>query len=165
MFQVNDYVFYGTSGVCRVDEIRTDPFEGAPAGVFYYILHTLSEPKQTIWNPVTNDKVFMRYVMTREESAGFFALLPTLPVLEGDSAKQLRDAYITAIKSGVPENWGRIMRTYRARLHMAEAKLSRVTDAERNFYENARRLLANEISLALGISVFEAEARLHAALN
>ena len=165
MFQVNDYVFYGTSGICRVDKICTDPFEGALAGVSYYILHTLSEPKQTIWNPVTNEKVQMRYVMTRKESEEFFSLLPTLPVLEGDSAKQLRDSYITAIKSGLPENWGRVMCTFRARLRLALAKLTRVTDAERNFYETARRQLANEISLALGISVSEAEGRLHAALD
>ena len=165
MFQVNDYVFYGTSGVCRIDEIKTEPFEGAPARVYYYVMHTLSEPKQTIWNPVTNEKAQMRLVMTREESEAFFSLLPTLPVLEGDSAKQLRDSYITSIKSGIPENWGRVMRTYRARLHLAEAKLARVTDAERNFYENARRLLANEISLALGIAVSDTETRLHALLD
>lgn len=165
MFQVNDYVFYGTSGVCRVDAICTEPFEGAPVGVDYYVLHTISEPKQTIWNPVSNDKVFMRHVITHDEALTFLALLPSLPVLEGESAKQLRDAYITSIKSGIPENWGRIMRTFRTRLRMAEAKLCRVTDAERNFYENARRLLAVEISLALDVSLLEAENRLHNTLD
>ena len=165
MFQVNDFVFYGASGVCRVDEITTEPFEGAPAGVLYYVMHTLSEPKQIIWNPVSNEKVYMRLVMTRKEAEGFFSLLPTLPVLEGSSAKQLRDSYITSIKSGIPTEWGKIMRTYRARLHMANAKLARVTDAERNFYENARRMLGAEIALALEITQMEAEKRLHAALD
>lgn len=164
-FEVNDYVFYGANGICRVDDICTEPFEGAPSGVYYYVLRTISEPKQTIWNPVDNERAAIRYVMTREASEQFFDLLPTLPVLEGNSAKQLRDAYIGAIKSGLPENWGRIMRTYRARLHLSEAKLARVTDAERNFYETARRLLANEIAHALEISVFEAESRLHATLD
>ena len=165
MFEVNDYVFYGASGICRVDEVTTEPFEGALPGVLYYVLHTLSEPKQIIWNPVANEKVYMRYVMTHEEAERFFALLPTLPVLKGDSAKQLRDAYITSIKGGIPSEWGSIMRTYRARLHMANAKLARVTDAERNFYETARRLLGAEIALALGITQAEAENRLHAALD
>ena len=65
----------------------------------------------------------------------------------------------------LPENWGRIMRTYRARLRLSEAKLTRVTDAERNFYETARRLLANEIAHALSIPVLDAESRLHATLD
>ena len=165
MFKVNDYVFYGASGVCRVDNVCTEPFEGAPKDVLYYVLHTLSEPKQTILNPVKNEKVHMRYAMSSAEAEGFFSLLPTLSPLEGASAKQLRDAYIAAIKSGEPCEWGRIMRTYRARLHMANAKLARVTDAERNFYENARRMLGAEIALALEITQMEAEKRLHAALD
>ena len=165
MFQVNDYVFYGANGICRVDEICTEPFEGAPAGVYYYVLRTLSEPKQTIWTPVNNERAAIRYVMTCDEAEQFFSLLPTLPVLEGNSAKQLRDAYIGAIKSGIPENWGRILRTYRARLRLSEARLTRVTDAERNFYDTARRLLASEIAHVTGASVLETENRLHAALD
>ena len=165
MFEVNDYVFYGMTGICRVDAVCENPFEGAPTGVLYYVLHTLTEPKQTIINPVSNDRVRIRPVMTAGEADGFFSLLPTLSPLAGDSAKQLRDAYITAVKSGDPTSWGRILRTYRARLHLAEARLTRVTDAERNFYDQALRLLAAEISLALSISLFEAEGRLHAALS
>ena len=165
MFQVNDYIFYGVNGICRVENICTEPFDGATPGVLYYVLQTIAEPKQTIWTPVNNTKATLRYIMTQEEAEGYFSLLPTLSVLEGDSAKQLRDAYITAVKSGLPENWGRIMRTYRARLRLSEAKLARVTDAERNFYETARRLLANEISHALGIPVLTAENRLQEVLD
>ena len=161
MFKVNDYVFYGVNGVCQVDDICTEPFEGAPVGVLYYVLHTLSEPRQTILNPVANDKARMRYVMTKEEADAFFSLLPTLSPLDGDTAKQLRDAYISAIKSGEPSEWGRVMRTYLSRLRLADAKLTRVTDAERGFYESARRLLASEIALALSLPVNEVEARLH----
>ena len=160
MFKVNDYVFYGANGVCQIDNICTEPFEGAPSGILYYVLHTLSEPKQIIFNPVTNDKVRMRYVMTEAEASDFFSLLPTLPPLVGDSAKQLRESYIAAIKGGEPSEWGRVMRTYRARLHLAEAKLTRVTDAERAFYESARRMLAVEIGLALSLPVAQIEARL-----
>ena len=165
MFQINDYVFYGVNGVCQIDDICTEPFEGAPAGLLYYVLHTLSEPRQTIFNPVTNDKVRMRLVMTKEDAEGFFSLLPTIPPLEGDSAKRLRDSYIAAMKSGEPFEWGRVMRTYRARMHLANAKLTRVTDAERNFYESACRLLAVEIGLVLSRPISEVEAQLQSALE
>lgn len=165
MFEVNDYVFYGSCGVCRVDRICEEPTPEAPKGILYYVLSTLSEPKQMILNPVSNDRVFMRYVMTRAESEAFFDLLPTLPTLSGANAKELREEYIGAMKSSLPENWGRVMRTFRARLHLAEAKLVRVTDAERNFYEAARRNLGAEISLALGMTQREAEEKLHHTLD
>ena len=64
MFEINDFVFYGMTGICRIDAICENPFEGAPAGVLYYVLNTLTEPKQTIFNPVVNEKVRIRPVMT-----------------------------------------------------------------------------------------------------
>ena len=163
MFEINDFVFYGMTGICRIDAICENPFEGAPAGVLYYVLNTLTEPKQTIFNPVANEKVRIRPVMTECDATAFFSVLPTLTPFEGASAKQLRDAYLTALKSGDPSSWGRILRTYRTRLRLAEAKLARVTDAERNFYEQALRLLGAEIALALSIPLHEAEGRLHTA--
>ena len=151
MFKPNDFVFYGVNGVCQND-------------ILYYVLHTLTEPRQTIFNPVNNEKVRMRHVMSKEEASNFFLLLPSLSPMEGNSAKELRDSYIKAIKSGEPTEWGRVMRTYRARLRLSDAKLTRVTDAERSFYENARRMLATEIGLALSLSVLEVEAQLTDAL-
>ncbi len=165
MFEVNDYVFYGSCGVCHIDRICEEPTPETAKGVLYYVLSTLSEPRQMILNPVANDRVFMRYVMTKPESEAFFDLLPSLPTLSGENAKELREEYIGAMKSSLPESWGRVMRTFRARLHLAEAKLVRVTDAERNFYEAARRNLGAEISLALDITQREAEEKLHHALD
>ena len=103
--------------------------------------------------------------MTKQESQDFFSLLPTLAPLNGGSAKELRDAYITAIKSGEPTEWGRILRTYQTRMRLSDAKLTRVTDAERGFYENARHMLAMEIALALSLPVFDVEARLREAVE
>lgn len=160
MFEVNDYVFYGVNGVCQIDDIRQEPFDGAPKGILYYVLHTLSEPRQIIFNPVNNEKVRMRHVMSKSEAKDFFSLLPTLSPLEGSSAKQLRDAYISAIKSGEPTAWGRVLCTYRTRLRLADARLTRVTDAERAFYENARRMLAAEIGLVLSLPVLDVEKQL-----
>lgn len=165
MFQVDDYVFYGSCGVCRVEKVCTQPFEGAPRDVLYYVLQTVSEPKQTIWNPVTNEKAYMRYVMSREDVEAFFALLPSLSAFTGENAKQLREAYIAALKSGVPAEWGRILCTYRGRMRLAEARLARVTDAEKNFFDSARRLLATEIAMALSLSLSEAESQILSVLG
>ncbi len=157
MFKINDYIFYGSGGICRVENICEEPFEGAPKGVCYYVLHTLSEPKQVIWNPVQNDKVLMRPVMTKSDCDALLSSLSSLSPFVGDSAKVLREQYINAIKSGHPSSWGRILVTVKARERAAEAKLVRVTDAEHNFFDNAKRLIVNELALAKGISLADAE--------
>ena len=157
MFKINDYIFYSSGGICRVEDVCEEPFEGAPKGVCYYILHTTSEPKQVIWNPVNNDKVLMRPVMTLEEASALLDSLASLSPLEGDNAKALREQYIASIKSGMPENWGRVLVTVCLRERAAAAKLTRVTDAEHAFFDNAKRLIANELALAEGCTVPEAE--------
>lgn len=164
MFKVDDYIFYGSGGICRVDAVCEEPFDGAPKGVCYYVLHTVSEPKQVIWNPVANDKVLMRPVLTREEAMTLLDRLADLSPLEGEGAKALREQYITAIKSGLPDAWGRVLITVCLRERAAAAKLTRVTEAEHGFFDNARRLLGAEIALAEGCPLSEAEQMISARL-
>ena len=160
MFKVNDYIFYGSGGICRVEAVCEEPFEGAPKGVCYYVLHTLSEPKQVIWNPVQNEKVLMRPVLTAEEAEALLASLSDLAPLEGDGAKALREQYIAAVKSGLPEMWGRVLITVRLRERAEAARLTRVTDAEHGFFDTAKRAIAAELALIKGCETAEAEALL-----
>ncbi len=150
LFKEGDYIFYGSGGLCRIDSICEMPFEGAKVGIPYYILHTLSEPKQTILNPSDNERVLMRPVMTKDEAMNIFAALPSLLPFEAPSSKLLREKYIAAIKSASPTEWGKILRTYETRRRASELRLLRVTEAERNFYTQAMALLCSEIALVLG---------------
>ena len=155
-FKVNDYIFYGTDGICQVDDVCENPFEGAPAGVCYYVLHTVKEPRQTIWNPTSNDRVLMRAVMREDEIDALLSSLSSLEPFCAPSAKLLREKYLSAIKGGAPEDWGRVMKTYLYRLSICDGSV-RVTEAERVFGDSARALLSAEIALVKGISKEEAE--------
>ena len=155
-FKADDYIFYGTDGICQIDDICENPFEGAPAGVCYYVLHTVKEPRQTIWNPVDNERVLMRAVMTLEEIDALLYSLPSLEPFSAPNAKLLREKYIAGVKSGSPTEWGRVMQTYLFRLAIRDGSV-RVTDAERAFYDNAHTLLSEEIALVKVLSKAEAE--------
>lgn len=161
-FKTDDYIYYGSDGLCRIDDICENPFEGAPAGVCYYVMHTLSEPRQTIWNPKGNERVLMRAVMTVDEIEELFSCIPSLDPFSAPNAKLLREQYLRSIKSGLPIEWGRVMRTYQERKRAERERLVRVTEAERGFYENARHLLSDEIALVTGKEPHEIEATLDA---
>lgn len=155
-FKVNDYIFYGTDGICLIDDVCENPFDGAPAGVCYYVMHTVSEPRQTIWNPVDNERVPMRAVMTVGEIDALLSSVDALEPFSAPNAKLLREKYIGAMKSGQPAEWGRVMQTYLKRRAVTDGSV-RVTDAERTFFDNARALLVSEISLVKELSRVEAE--------
>lgn len=156
MYQVHDYIVYGAAGVCQVDDIRENPFEGAPAGVLYYVMHTLSEPRQIIFNPVSNDRVYTRYLMGKEEAMKFLSALETIEALSAPSSKLLREEYSLAMKTYSPTGWGKVIRTFRKRLSEVSC---RVTDAERGFYESAKRNLCTELALIFGETPKAVEAR------
>lgn len=155
-FKVNDYIYYGTDGICQIDDVCENPFEGAPAGVCYYVLHTVKEPRQTIWNPTENNRVPMRAVMREDEIDTLLSSLPALVPFCAPSAKLLREMYLSAVKGGIPTEWGRVMKTYLFRLAVRDGSV-RVTDAERGFFDNARALLAAEIALVRGLERAAAE--------
>lgn len=162
MYQVNDYIVYGSAGVCQVDDIKQSPFEGAPDGILYYVMHTLCEPRQVIFNPVSNDRTFTRYLMTNEQATAFLAELDQITPLSAPNSKLLREEYNLAMKTYSPLGWGRVIRTFRQRLC---AVASRVTDAERGFYEAAKRNLCIELSLILGGTAKEMEEKLLSVLS
>ena len=67
MYQAGDYIVYGTSGVCRVDEIKPSPFEGEE-GRQYYTLTPVTGT-ETIYIPVDSpeealaEKISLREVI------------------------------------------------------------------------------------------------------
>ncbi|MBP3436348.1 MAG: hypothetical protein J6K61_00365 [Clostridia bacterium] len=160
MYQIHDIIFYGSAGVCEIDAIEKEPFEGAPEGVLYYVMHTLNEPRQTIFNPVTNDKVFSRHLMTKQEADAFLASAHELSLLSAPSSKLLREEYALAMKAYTPEAWVRVIKTFLTRQESAP----RVADAERNFCETAKRHLFTELSVVFSETMKEAEARVFEAM-
>ena len=163
-FKVNEYIFYGTDGICLIDDVCEEPFEGAPCGVSYYVMHTLSEPRQTIWCPTSNTRVPMRTLLKDSEIDGLLESVCAFSPFSAPSAKLLREEYIGAIKGGLPTEWGRVLVTYLSRCAVNDGTV-RVTEAERGFFENARALLSAEIAVVRGIEKREAEMLVDAAVK
>ena len=58
MYQVGENVFYGTEGVCRVEEIREMKVGGAMAE--YYVLRPIYREGTTVYVPVNNELLVSR---------------------------------------------------------------------------------------------------------
>ena len=70
MFEVNDIISYGTTGICKIEDIRSERlFSGERKNVLYYILKPIYSPGSTVYVPVDNEKMTlkMRYILTKNE--------------------------------------------------------------------------------------------------
>ena len=66
MFTIGNIVMHPTAGVCQIDDIRDQSFNGVTKK--YYILHPMSNPqKSTIYTPVDSDAVSLRRLLTEPE--------------------------------------------------------------------------------------------------
>ena len=92
MYQIGQYIIYGSTGVCRVEGVVEKP----PLGL-YYVLSPLYE-SGTIYTPAEHPKVFMRPVISRDEAEALIDQIPQI-IARPDWTKnlqELREHYRTA---------------------------------------------------------------------
>ena len=77
MFQPGDLVVYGTTGVCRVEEITRPNPTGPDRDRQFYLLKPLQQDG-IIYTPVDNQKVPIRAVISREAAEELIALIPSI---------------------------------------------------------------------------------------
>ena len=77
MFQPDELLVYGTTGVCRVEGVTRLNQTGPDRNRQYYVLKPLLQDG-VIYTPVDNQKVPMRPVITAEEAETLIDLIPTI---------------------------------------------------------------------------------------
>ena len=158
MFAINECIFYGSGGICRIESIQTAPLQGMPQDREYYVLRPLHDQNSVMYVPVDSDCVFLRTLITREEAERLMGEIPSVaPIVEGN-AKLLRERYRACMSCYDPLEWIRVIKTAYARITAKRAPCRRISDTERGIYETAKRLLSTELALATDTSVEQMEA-------
>jgi CarD family transcriptional regulator len=94
MFEVDDLIMYGGTGVCKVEAITKPDFEEPDEDRLYYVLQPLYQ-SGTIYAPVDNDKVFMRPVISADEANELIDIMPEVhtEIYKSSSIQQLSKHY------------------------------------------------------------------------
>ena len=75
MFQKDDYVIYGNSGICRVEDVGVpENYPIVRAGRLYYTLVQVFG-SGTIYAPV-DTQVYMRNILTKQEAETLIEQIP-----------------------------------------------------------------------------------------
>ncbi len=157
MFERDEYVFYESGGICKIDDIRVAPLDSMPADRAYYIMKPLHDPNSVVYIPVDSDKVFLRRLLNREEAETLLKRISTVDAIDEPNAKLLRAKYTEAMRTHDPIEWVRVIKTVHLRTNAQAARSQRISETERMFAENAKRYLHTELAIALGSNVSEME--------
>ena len=156
MFQPGDLIVYGTTGVCRVEDITRPNQTGPDRDKQYYLLKPFYQDGH-IYTPVHNSKVPMRLVICRAEAEMLIDLIPTLQaeIYHAPSLPALAQHYQSVLKDHDCRHLLELTISIYAKQKAAEARKRRLGMLDERYMKQAERLLHGELSVALEIP-FEA---------
>ena len=158
MYNVNDVVVYGNTGVCRVVDIGTPQFHGVDKKQCYYTLKPIFGDG-VIYCPVDNNRVFIRLVISKEEAEKVIAAIPSIKAeaYHNRSTQLLSEHYCEAINShSCKELIELIMSIYQKKQSLIGQK-RRLGQVDERFMKRAQNLLYGELAVALGIEIDDVE--------
>ena len=80
MFNVDDYIMYGMTGVCKVVDITNEKFINGEKRK-YYVLNPIYNNDTTIKVPLDNDKIPMRKVISKGDMTSLINDIPNMEIL------------------------------------------------------------------------------------
>lgn len=90
MFNKGDKIIYGQTGVCIVEDICEKTLMRNVTKQ-YYTLKPIYQSNNIIYAPVDNEKVFMRYVITKDEAESLINQIPDIRNKTSEDISQKTD--------------------------------------------------------------------------
>lgn len=157
MFEVGEFVVYGSKGVCRIVDISHIDISGADKDRLYYVLSPIGDKNAKIYAPTDNLKITMRKVISKEEADKLILELPEIELLWVPDDKQREAKYKEVMRTCDYRAWVSIVKTLYLRKKERTAQGKKITALDERYMKVAENELYGELSLTLGIPREEME--------
>lgn len=153
MFEIGEYIIYGTKGVCQVMDITTMNLDGVPKDTKYYILQPWNQSGSRIFVSVDNQKTIMRKILTKEEANALIDKIPEIEEIWVDNDKVREEKYKECIRTCECSELVRIIKTLYLRREERLKAGKKITTTDERYLKLAEEHLYTELSVALDIPV------------
>lgn len=157
MFQSNQYIVYGITGICRIKSVGYLSGDGFVRNKLYYTLEPLHSKGSAIYTPVENNKVRMREVITKEEAMNLIQDIPGLEFIDIYDDKRSEPIYKEALKLNDCCELLQILKVLKLREIEKSAGNRRLSALDKKYLDLICNTLTDEISLVLEMSREKAE--------
>ncbi|MBQ8589313.1 MAG: CarD family transcriptional regulator [Firmicutes bacterium] len=150
MYNKGDYIIYGSSGVCLVEDITIPDFMG-DGTTEYYVLSPVRDNGR-IYIPVNTTK-FMRPVITKAQAMELIAQIPSIQKTEYQSRdhRMLAEHYKHSLDSHEVSDLVQLIKTIYLKNEDLATRGKRPSNTDLQFMKKAEDLLHSELSIALEI--------------
>jgi CarD family transcriptional regulator len=152
MYKVGDLILYGSTGVCRVDDITHDVPGREGQDQLYYVLTPLYQDF-TIYVPTDTTKVFMRPIISRDEAEELIKGIPEMHVdaYSGRNMNKLARHYEASMETYDCHELLEVCISTYAKKQAAEKQNRKLGAIDEKYMKRAEDLLFGELAAALGV--------------
>lgn len=158
MFEIGNFVLYGSQGVCRVSDIRSEDFSGERKD--YYILTPFDDAKMVIYVPTDAATLTgqMRPLLSPDELNALILEGKDEAALDWINDPRKRNEYFkTILSSGDRRLVVRLLRTLHEQRIKQEAIGKKLYAADEQAFSRAQKLLHGEIAISMNINPAEVQ--------
>lgn len=153
MYKIGDLILYGSTGVCRVNNIVAHCLPGAEKEEQpYYVLKPLYQDC-IIFIPVNANKVFMRPIISKNEANRLIDMIPFVhaEIYHTPILKQLAEHYEDCMKTYDCADLIELTMSLYAKKKSLEHQKRKFGVLDERYMRRAENLLFGELAAALGI--------------
>lgn len=150
MFAVDDYVVFGTNGVCKITNIGPMEISGIESDKLFYTLVPLLRPDAKNYTPVDNDRVVIRGIIDEPTATSLIAGIDNIEILSPEIEKKIDLMYKDCLHSCRCEELLKIIKTVYVRKKERSLSGKKVTSTDERYLKAAEDSLYCELALVLG---------------
>lgn len=157
MFEIGNYVVYGNTGICKIDDIKMMDAPGSNNKKQYYVLSPVSDHGGQSFLPVDNTRIVLRAVITKDEALTLIDQIPQIEEICLDNDKAREEKYKELAKQCSCESWVSIIKTIYLRKQERLAMGKKTTATDDRYFKLAEDSLYGELGFAMGIEKDEVQ--------
>lgn len=157
MFEKGEYISYGRSGVCRVEDITHLNISGVDRKKLYYVLAPLNTKGSRIYFPVDKENANARKLITEKEAWELLEEIQGIPQIWINNEKLREDSYKQALNSGDYRQWVAIIKTLYLRKQERLSQGKKVAAMDERYLKLTEEALYSELAFVLGREKSEME--------
>ncbi|GAA0086420.1 CarD family transcriptional regulator [Clostridium sp. MB05] len=155
MFEINDYVVYGSNGVCKIIDI--EKVSSRNEELEYYILSPVYNNKMTIKIPVNNKKILMRELLTKSEVMNLIEGISKNETIDIEDTRRRNEEFKSIIKSGNNEEIIKVINSIKIEENEKNLLGKKLNKTDEDIMISARKHLYEELAIVLDIDVDEVQ--------
>lgn len=156
MFEIGDYVVFGTDGVCRVEKVGALDMEGISKEKLYYTLVPQGRiGNNRIFAPVEGKRVVMRKVIDIDEAHALINSIKSIDKLEVPDERKREETYKAVLQSCDCTQIIRLIKEIYARKQDRLAAGKKLPAVDERYFIMAENSLYSELSFPLKLDKSE----------